>query len=420
MQVNIPPPAGEPYLSNMGTFIPPSVSHLGAPYASDHKNPSIHSVATMTSSTTGGLTAASTSSLSSATDYTTHPFTKINDRTYLRDPDNPYPLPCDLPEIHRQTLRTLTLMRVFGAPYCAPQLEKNPPKRVLELACGSGLWSSTCHEYFARDGHTDISFTGLDITPLAPDLRKRGVNWQFKRHDLRKQSLPFPSEYFDFVFIKDAGLCQSASAQQGDLISEPLRVLKRGGILEIWDSDHVFRTLLPNPTPAPGLAEKDQGQANATATYTISPATPFAKAQNKYLQDYNTWVERAFERRKLTPMPCATISMSFTTEADSFQSVGSRRIAIPLGEVRWERDTPGPDGTIRKALTEEQLALRRTALITVIQMIEAMEPILMEASGKGRDEWDRWWAAMTTDLLQKNGLASGECLEVGAWWGQKR
>jgi SAM-dependent methyltransferase len=406
----------------MATFIPNSVSHLGAPYTTDQKNSSIQSVATMTTTSTGGLTGASSSSLSSATDYAANPFIRINDRTYLRDPENPYPLPCDLPEIQRQTLRTLTLMRVFGAPYCAPQLEKTPPKRVLELACGSGLWSSTCHEYFARDGHSDISFTGLDINPLAPDLRKRGVNWQFKRHDLRKGTLPFPSEHFDFVFIKDAGLCQSATAQQADLLSEPLRVLRHGGILEVWDSDYIFRTLLPNPSAAPGLAEKDQEQASITATYSISPATPFAKAQNKYLQDYNTWVERAFERRKLTPMPCATISMSFTTEADNFQSVSSRRIAIPLGEVRWEREGRADDvsRTARKALTADQIALRRTALITVIQMIEGMEPILMEASGKGQDEWDRWWACMTADLLQKNGLASGECLEVGAWWGRKR
>ena len=52
-------------------------------------------------------------------------------------------------------------------------------------------------------------------------------------------------------------------------------------------------------------------------------------------------------------------------------------------------------------------------------MIEGLEPMLMEASGKSKDEWDRWWAAMITDLLHDEGTANGECLEVGAWWGQK-
>lgn len=369
-----------------------------------------------TTSNSTGLTATS-SSITSATDQ--YPLVRQNDRIYFRDHENPYPLPCDLPEVHRQMLRSLLLMRVLGGPFCTPHFEKNPPKRVLELACGSGMWSSACYNYFASRGHTDISFTGLDIISIAPDMRKQGMNWQFKRHDLRKDHLPFPDGHFDFVFIKDAGLCPSSSAHP---LSEPLRVLKSGGILEVWDSDLVFRTLLPNPAPAPGLSEKDQEIADATATYTFSSATPFAKAQNKYLQDYNSWVEVALDRRNLTPLPCATIGLSFTTESDIFKGVDSRRVAIPLGEVRWEREGQGKDtiSNPRKALTEDQIALRHTALLTVIHMIEGLEPILMEASGKSRDEWERWWAAMTADLFQKGGVASGECLEVSAWWGQKR
>ncbi|KAH8697747.1 SAM binding motif-containing protein [Talaromyces proteolyticus] len=399
------------------SYIHPSLTPLG-PYSLDPRFALTSSTTTTThiSSDRGasGSAEASSSSVSSSSDYVANPFTKINNRSYFRDPENPYPLPCDLPEIHRQSLRTMTLMRVFGAPSCAPQLEGKSPKRVLELACGSGLWSSACHDYLARRGQKDTTFIGLDIISLAPNLRKKGVNWQFVRHDLRKPSLPFPSEHFDFVFIKDASLCQSATAQQIDLLSEPLRVLKHGGVLEVWDSDYVFRALLPNPTPPPKLAEKDQDQAYTTATYTISSATPFAAAQNKYLLDYNSWVEKAFEKHKLSAMPCATIGLSFTAEADAFQRVGSRRIAIPLGaEVRWEQTKK------QRKLTADQLSLRQMALLTIIQMIEGMEPILKEASGKSQDEWDRWWAAMTVDLLQKNGLANGECLEVGAWWGQK-
>lgn len=159
-----------------------------------------------------------------------------------------------------------------------------------------------------------------------------------------------------------------------------------------------------------------------TATYTFSSATPFTRAQNKFLVDYNSWVEKSFDKRKLTAVPCATIGLSFNSEVDTLENVDSRRIAIPLGDLRWEREGQGKDskGRPRKALTPEQISIRRTALLTVIQMIEGLEPMLMEASGKGRDEWDRWWAAMTTDLFQKGSLASGECLEVSAWWGQKR
>jgi ubiquinone/menaquinone biosynthesis C-methylase UbiE len=360
-----------------------------------------------------------TASSSSAVDYFAYPLIRRHGRIYLRDPDNPYPFPCDLPEIHRQTLRSLSLINVFGAPFCNPFFERTPPLQVLEVACGSAFWSSACHDYFSRRGHHRISFTGLDIANIAPDLRKQGVNWQFKKHDLFKPRIPFPDNFFDFVFIKDTGMASTTSAIETSLhsLKEPLRVLKSGGTLEIWEADIIVRTLLPNPPSAPGLGRDDQKQANATATYTISSATPFAKAQNKYLQDYNKWVQEAFERIKLSPMPCAAAGFTFSSASDSFSSVDTRRIAIPFSEVRWE-GTPGPG--YRKALTPEQLALRRATLTTLIQTIESMEPMLMEASGKSRDEWDRWWAGMTADLMQKNGAASGECLEVGAWWGKKR
>jgi SAM-dependent methyltransferase len=379
---------------------------------------STHSAVSSTGPTTWAAT--STSSLTSLNDYTNYPLVRQGDRTYLRDPENNYPLPCDLSEIHRQILRSLMLIRVFGGPFCNPYLAQRPPKRVLEIACGSGLWSGMCNDHFARAGHRDVAFYGIDLVAIAPDLRKNGVNWHFKRHDLRKPRIPFPDDYFDFVFIKDAGMCPLSPAQQAQGLVEPLRVLKSGGVLEVWDSDSVFRSLLPNPAPARKLASKEQETADATATYTFSSATPFTNAQNKFLQNYNSWLEKAFDSRKLASLPCATIGLAFNSEVDFLEKVDSRRIAIPLGEPRWEREG-GKDGSgPRKQLTADQLSIRRTALLTVIQMIEGMETILMEASGKSRDEWDRWWTAMMSDLFQKGGLANGECLEVSAWWGVKR
>ena len=70
-------------------------------------------------------------------------------------------------------------------------------------------------------------------------------------------------------------------------------------------------------------------------------------------------------------------------------------------------------------LTEEQAALRHTALLVVIQMIESLEPLLKEVSGKTQEEWQGWWGSMMTNLLQEKGASSGECLEIGVWWCQK-
>ena len=373
-------------------------------------------------------------------EYMTNPFVQRHGRRFLRDPTLPYPLPVDLDEIHRQTLRTLMLVRIFGAPFCSPFFEDSPPRKVLEIACGSGLWSSACHDYLKGHGGPKTSFTGLDIAPLAPDLNLHGLDWRFVQHDLRKMPLPFEDGEFDFIFIKDAGFCMATDESGTSSHSEPVRLLKKGGVLEIWDSDHVFRTLLPHPPIPSGVTEDDIEQAEESGTYLISPSTAFAKPQNKFLQNYNTLVEKALEKRGFTVAPCALAAWSFTSNPDLSEDLGSRRVAIPFGEVRWEREgigggsghlqqnRGGPPGKTKerklngkpKILTADQLALRRTALTTSIQFIESLEVMLKEESGKRQPEWDQWWAAMTSDLLEQNGTINGECLEVGAWWGRKK
>jgi hypothetical protein len=71
-------------------------------------------------------------------------------------------------------------------------------------------------------------------------------------------------------------------------------------------------------------------------------------------------------------------------------------------------------------LTEDQSALRRTALMTVVQMIEGMEPVLREISGKNSEEWGNWWTSMTANLTDPSrGSLTGESLELGAWWATK-
>jgi hypothetical protein len=131
-------------------------------------------------------------------------------------------------------------------------------------------------------------------------------------------------------------------------------------------------------------------------------------------------------------------------EAESLIEHGSRRVAIPMCEIDWERQ--GIGGRSRKGkhaqredslkrstiassgstssadtglLSDEQGTIRKLALLTTVQMIESLEPLLREASGKNLDDWDKWWSAMMTDLLTHDGARSGECVEVGAWWGRK-
>ncbi|KAH9824522.1 Methyltransferase domain [Teratosphaeria destructans] len=389
----------------------------------------------------------STSSVSSAHSDKAHrqlldnPFELRHGRRYVRE--IPYPLPCDLAEIQRQNLRTMLGCKVFGQAICSPYVTKEIPRKVLDMGCGSGYWSAMCHEYFCSLGVNDVEFTGLDVAPVAPDLGKQGVNWRFMRHDFRRTPLPFEDGEFDLIICKDLSLGLPIGPQPQQLTDEAIRILREGGTVEIWDSDHCVRSLVAHPPPLPPKQrnEFDLETAKATATYPISPGTPFAPAQNKYLVHANNWIIEALDRRKLPPVPTTTIAQTLYNEAESLGDIGFRRIAIPLSaELRWEREkhaqtvggaensADSPLSTKGKSkqlgdhpLNEDQMALRQTALLTVLQMIESMEPMLKESSGKNAEEWSHWWASMMADLLDPSrGSLSGECLEVGAWWARKR
>jgi len=276
--------------------------------------------------------------------------------------------------------------------------------KVLEIACGSGYWSSLCHDHLEAAGHKGVSFTGLDIVHLAGNLERQGVNWKFVQHDLRKVPLPFDDEEFDIVVMKDMSLVVPLGAPHQRIMDETTRVLKSGGTLEIWDKDHIIRSIVPHPPLPPGTGPEEEKQAIATGTFLISPGTPFTEAHNKFLQDSNGWIQKALDRRKLPPTPCTLVSQMLLQEPDTLSDVTYKRIAIPLGELRWEREAAERNPTKRResetakgkrtivdsgALTEEQAALRYTALLVAIQMIESLEPLLMHCKRPAL-AWKDW------------------------------
>ncbi|KAF9872104.1 methyltransferase domain-containing protein [Colletotrichum karsti] len=368
------------------------------------------------------------------------PFVLKNGRTYLSDNSLAYPLPVDLAEIHRQSMRTLMLIQVFGSPLCSQTSGSvKPPSRVLEVACGSGFWSQMCHRYFKGKGHTDTEYTGMDIGPMgatAGDV-DRDMKWRFVQHDMRQTPWPFADGEFDLVMVKDLSLVVTSPHSIQATVEEYLRVLRPGGILEFWDSDHQIRMLRPHAAPL-SLDSEEGAAAVALGAYPISSKTPLSAPLNNYLVEYNSWVHRALESRNLSPVPCTLVGPALVQEFENVKDVQNRRLAIPLSEVRWEREGVGgvvtkdgksyietgkgkakPDAQ-RKTLTPAQAALRRTAMMTVVQQIQSLEPILRETSGKSQDEWDAWIGKMMNDLTRENGTSWGECLEVGAWWATRR
>lgn len=421
------------------------------PMAGTTKQINIPFARTESISSTSGTTTLSTHTMtstdpSSADNPATKSFILRNGRTYFNDPTLPYPLPNDLTELHRQCLRTMLLIQVFGGPITSPWLIANPPRKVLEISCGTGFWSMMCHQYFKERGHSGISFTGVDIAPLAPgslsapsDASKpdKDMNWKFVQHDLRQFPWPFPDEEYDLIMVKDVTLSIPHVLYE-DYMEQYIRMLKPGGTLEFWDSDTAVRMLRPHvPNGAPEEAEEHEAAMNLGA-YLMTANTPLSAPLNTFLVEYNHWLSKALEARTLTTVPCAIIGPYLVQESEILMDVRSKRLAIPFSEVRWEREGVGgvvtKDGKSyvemkgkgphqrveKKALTAGQSALRKTALLTVVQQIQALEPMLREASGKSQDEWDIWIGKMMADLMSENGTSWGECLEVGSWSARKR
>ncbi|RYP05937.1 hypothetical protein DL764_003471 [Monosporascus ibericus] len=414
-----------------------------------------------------GSISMSASAVSVATKYqtsSTKPFVVRNNRTYISDPTLQYPLPVDLAELHRQSLRTLLLFQLFGGPITSPAFSSKPPTRVLEVGCGSGFWSMMCHRYFAQHGHSNISFTGLDIVPLAgtgPDPNSKpdkDMKWRFVQHDIRRTPWPLSDGEFDLIMVKDMALSGAVGFQAGNM-EEFHRLLKPGGVLEVWETDHAIRMLRPhapkaNTSTVPRLDDSDsdssdeedeEDDATRLGAYVMTANTPLSAPLNTFLVEYNGWVTKALESRGLSAAPCTLVGPWLLQEAEDLMDVRSKRLAVPLSEVRWEREGVGgvvtkdgksyidsmkgkakagtdvkggkPGG---KTLTASQAALRRTALETVVGLVHSFEPILREVSGKSQDEWDNWAGKMMNDILQEGGTSWGECLEVGAWSARKR
>ncbi|KAJ4856530.1 methyltransferase domain-containing protein [Trichoderma breve] len=405
------------------------------------------------SSASGHTPASSRTILStdpSATDGlpASRPFVQRNGRTFLNDHTLVYPLPSDLTELHRQVLRTMLLIQVIGAPVLSPDLIKKPPQRVLEIGCGSGFWSNMCHHYFKSRGHGGLSFTGIDIAPLAPDNSSStsddamkpspDMQWKFVQHDLRQMPWPTPSEEYDLVMVKDVSYAVTNKMMQ-PFIEECVRMVRPGGTFEIWESDHVIRSLRPHVPTSTVSAEDAEEQAAAASlgAYVINPQTPLSVPSNNYIAEYNSWLTKALEKLDINPLPCTVIGPTLLQEYETLGDVRSRRIALPLSEFRWEKEgiggvittdskpeskgkeasTPKSD---KKTLTAGQIALRQTALLTQVQEMQALEPILRDVSGKSQDELDMWLTKMMNDLMDESGTSLGECLEFGAWYAKKK
>lgn len=299
---------------------------------------------------------------------------------------------------------------IYEKPIVSNELIKKPPLRALELGCDTGWWSAACHQYFEARGH-HVEFVGMDIkAPIGIEglYRRLGMDFEYVQHDLNQAPWPFEDESFDVIMVRNVALALDPR-RYSNVVLEYGRLLKCGGTLEVWEHDFTVRSLRPK-------IQDQAGDLDALGVYPILDNAAFGPATDPYVTELNTWITASFSELMLPTMPCSFVQSMFSGHlvegSEVFNMTEFKRVAIPLNleSMVWETK-----GKVPRILNDEQMVIRRTALESFIEMIEALEPFLRTASGKGQSAWDAWLSKAKWSWLKDDGFAFGECLEMGVW-----
>lgn len=118
---------------------------------------------------------------------------------------------------------------------------EGPPKRVLDIGCGSGAWVWDMAKKWR-----ETEFIGLDLVPIQTPMDAldgsddksltNRVSWMVAN---ALDGLPFAHGTFDYVHIRyiNTGIPES---KWTFLLGEAMRILVPGGQIEILESDHSF------------------------------------------------------------------------------------------------------------------------------------------------------------------------------------
>ncbi|CAO3655819.1 unnamed protein product [Mucor hiemalis] len=186
-------------------------------------------------------------------------------------------------ERDRQTRQHYVLKQVFQGNI---HVQLNDPTRILDSACGVGLWSlEMAHDY------PKCQIIGIDVVPpsekegwsLIPNknsipssagqTQQQKSNVQFQYGDILKPSLLFPDNHFDLVYQRDVATVLP-SKMWPNLIREFYRTMKPGGKLQLVEYDLLFKR------PGPVLTQVNEWYRSASATIGVDPD------YTQYLFDY--------------------------------------------------------------------------------------------------------------------------------------
>ncbi|KAI0421440.1 S-adenosyl-L-methionine-dependent methyltransferase [Xylaria grammica] len=213
-------------------------------------------------------------------------------RRYHTYREGRYSLPNDEIEQQREELMHILVMDILEQQlFLAPMAE--PPKKVMDLATGIGLWAIEMGDRFP-----DADILGLDLSPIQPTSVPPNVTFQV---DDVEDTWVHDNDY-DFIHMREASAYMRSTPT---VIESVIAHLKPGGWLELQEFHW--------------LAEKEDG--------TIDPSIPV----NRYMDHMMSAAETS-EGRKIPILP----EMGDIMKQAGFVDVRKKTYRVPYGT--WPTD----------------------------------------------------------------------------------